>query len=61
MGRRHANGRIRRIPVVALRPREGPFTEPNAGPQPWPAERVLVPDCVEKVRGLAEMAVVTKQ
>jgi len=37
------NGRNRRVSPVAPRPREGPLTEPTAGPQPWPRERVLVP------------------
>src|SRR5580692_1974528 len=32
----------RRISPVAPRPREGPLTEPTAGAQPWPRERVLM-------------------
>jgi hypothetical protein len=27
------------------RPPEGPLTEPTAGAQPWPRERVLMPLC----------------
>ena len=37
------NGRFRRVSPVAPRPREGPLTEPTAGVQPWPRERVLMP------------------
>jgi hypothetical protein len=33
----------RRVLPVAPRPREGPLTEPTAGPQPCPRERVLMP------------------
>ena len=42
-------GRVgfRRVSPVALRPREGPLTEPIAGPQPRSQERVFVPDTVE--------------
>src|ERR1700738_3989771 len=32
-----------RVSPVAPRPREGPLTEPTAGAQPWPRERVLMP------------------
>ena len=39
----HSNGRNRRVSPVAPRPREGPLTEPTAGAQPWPRERVLMP------------------
>jgi hypothetical protein len=35
--------RFRRVSPVAPRPREGPLTEPTAGAQPWPRERVLMP------------------
>src|SRR5437667_12242816 len=35
--------RNRRVSPVAPRPREGPLTEPTAGAQPWPRERVLTP------------------
>jgi hypothetical protein len=35
----------RRVSPVAPRPREGPLTEPTAGVQPWPRERVLMPHC----------------
>src|ERR1700736_3609512 len=38
-----ANDRKRRVSPVAPRPREGPMTEPTAGAQPWPRERVLMP------------------
>jgi hypothetical protein len=38
-----ANGRNRRVSPVAPRRREGPLTEPTAGAQPWPRERVLMP------------------
>jgi hypothetical protein len=38
-----ANGRNRRVSPVAPRPRESPLTEPTAGVQPWPRERVLMP------------------
>jgi hypothetical protein len=34
-----------RVSPVAPRPREGPLTEPTAGAQPWPRERVLLPLC----------------
>jgi hypothetical protein len=34
---------FRRVSPVAPRPREGPLTEPTAGAQPWPRERVLMP------------------
>jgi hypothetical protein len=38
------NDRLRRVvSPVAPRPREGPLTEPTAGVQPWPRERVLMP------------------
>jgi len=37
-----ASVRNRRVPPVAPRPREGPLTEPTAGPQPRPQERVLM-------------------
>src|SRR6516225_1223941 len=33
----------RRISPVAPRPRAGPLTEPTAGAQRWPRERVLMP------------------
>jgi hypothetical protein len=33
----------RRILVTARRPGEGPLTEPTAGAQSWPRERVLMP------------------
>jgi hypothetical protein len=33
----------RRVSPVAPRPGEGPLTEPTAGAQPWPRERVLMP------------------
>jgi hypothetical protein len=36
-------GRFRRVSPVAPRPRDGPMTEPTAGAQPWPRERVLMP------------------
>ena len=36
---------LQRVSFVALRPREGPLTEPTADAQPWPRERVLVPLC----------------
>jgi len=32
-----------RVSPVPPRPREGPFTKPTAGAQPWPRERVLMP------------------
>jgi hypothetical protein len=35
--------RNRRVSPVAPRPGEGPLTEPTAGAQPWPRERVLMP------------------
>jgi len=38
-----ANVRSRPVSPVAPRPREGPLTEPTAGAQPWPRERVLMP------------------
>ena len=38
-----ANGRSRRVSLVAPRPREGPLTEPIAGTEPRPQERVLMP------------------
>ena len=38
-----ANVRSRRVSPVAPRPREGPLTEPTAGVQPWPRERVILP------------------
>src|SRR5215813_10703153 len=31
--------------AVPPRPREGPLTEPRAGAQPWPRERVVMPHC----------------
>src|SRR6516162_8736265 len=34
---------LRRVSPVARRPREGPLTEPIAGAQPRPQERVLMP------------------
>jgi hypothetical protein len=34
---------FRRVLPLAPRPREGPLTEPTAGVQPWPRERVLMP------------------
>jgi hypothetical protein len=37
------NGWNRRVSPVAPRPCEGPLTEPTAGAQPWPRERVLMP------------------
>jgi len=39
-------GRFRRVSPVARRPREGPLTEPIAGAQPRPQERVLMPEAV---------------
>src|SRR5262249_26503127 len=36
------NGGLRRVVIVATRPREGPLTEPRAGAQPWPRERILM-------------------
>ena len=39
----HAVDCFRRVSPVAPRPREGPLTEPTAGAQPWPRERVLMP------------------
>ncbi|HEX2712945.1 MAG TPA: hypothetical protein VHM88_12165, partial [Candidatus Acidoferrales bacterium] len=41
-----SNVRNRRISPDAPRPREGPLTEPTAGAQPWPWERVLMPEGV---------------
>jgi hypothetical protein len=41
-GRKVRNRRV--LPVVPS-PREGPLTEPTAGAQPWPRERVLMPHC----------------
>jgi hypothetical protein len=41
-GRVGNNGAAKPI-AVALRPREGLLTEPTAGVQPWPRERVLMP------------------
>jgi hypothetical protein len=38
-----ADDRFRRVSPVASRSREGPLTEPTAGVQPWPRERVLMP------------------
>jgi hypothetical protein len=35
--------RFRRVSPVAPRPREGLLTEPTAGAQPWPRERVFMP------------------
>ena len=35
--------RYRRVSPVAPRHREGPLTEPTAGAQPWPRERVIMP------------------
>ena len=40
---RVVNSRYRRVSPVAPRPREGPLTEPTAGAQAWPRERVLMP------------------
>jgi hypothetical protein len=40
---REGDDRFRRVSPVAPRPREGPLTEPTAGVQPWPRERVLMP------------------
>ena len=37
------NGGYRRVSPVAPLPREGPLTEPTAGSQPRPQERVLMP------------------
>ena len=37
------NGGYRRVSPVAPRPREGPLTEPIAGVQSRPQERVLMP------------------
>jgi hypothetical protein len=37
------NGSFRRIFLLAAHPGEGPLTEPTAGAQPWPRERVLMP------------------
>jgi hypothetical protein len=42
---RPTNGWFRRVSPVDPRPREGPLTEPTAGVQPWPRERVLMPHC----------------
>ena len=36
------NDGYRRVSPVAPRPGEGPLTEPTAGAQPWPRERVLM-------------------
>ena len=36
------NNCSRRVSPVVPRPREGPLTEPTAGAQPWPRERVLM-------------------
>jgi len=44
-----ANDRNRRVSHIAPRPRERPVTQPPAGVQPLPQERILVPDIVEKV------------
>ena len=38
-----ANGRSRRISLVALRPGEGRLTEPTAAIQPWRQELVFMP------------------
>jgi hypothetical protein len=38
-----SNARFRRVSPAAPRPREGPLTEPTAGAQPWPRDRVLMP------------------
>ena len=38
-----ADGRNRRISLVAPSPREGPLTEPIPGAQPRPRERFLMP------------------
>jgi hypothetical protein len=43
LGRLDRNGRFRRIFFLAAHPGEGPLTEPTAGAQPWPRERVLMP------------------
>src|SRR5215472_7664231 len=40
---RVTNGGFRRVSPVALRPHEGPLTEPIADAQPRPQERVLMP------------------
>jgi hypothetical protein len=52
--REHVQGpkvRCRRVSPVARRPREGRLTEPTAGTQPWPQERVLMPHCGHCLRG----------
>jgi hypothetical protein len=41
-----ANGRSRRTSPIAVSPPEGPLTEPTAGAQPLPRERVLMPEGV---------------
>jgi hypothetical protein len=38
-----ANGRYRRIFLLAAHPGEGRLSQPTAGAQPWPRERVLMP------------------
>src|ERR1700736_2470861 len=42
---RGKGGKVRNrcVSPVAPRPGEGPLTEPTAGAQPWPRERVLMP------------------
>src|SRR5215469_11568574 len=42
-----ADGRSRRVSPIAPRHREGPLTEPKAGAQPRPQERVLMPSPCE--------------
>jgi hypothetical protein len=46
----HAKGRNRPVSPVAPRRREGPLTEPTAGVQPWPRERVLMPHSRHSIR-----------
>jgi hypothetical protein len=50
-----ADDPLRRVSPVAPRPREGLLTEPTAGAQPWPRERVLMPRSgpLRQPRGLA--------
>ena len=43
----------RRVSHVAPRRREGPLTEPIAGAQPRPQERVLMPLCGHSLRSAA--------